>query len=180
MSCLESQSGLTEPCSLLLLPMASHCSCTGKEMMLSAEISSEMPDVNTQQSQQHVPQKIHKVEVGITNSGKDFFYQYIISPPGGRQESSTRVLVLTWRFEGDLALLAFSVVSNEGVSEEVGGDGSFQRVWLEATQNEGLGLQRQRLWDFWVDFKHPHLQQNSINSHVQCKIIIIPSNWCTP
>lgn len=39
MSCLESQSGLTEPCSLLLLPMASHCNCTGKEMMLSAEIS---------------------------------------------------------------------------------------------------------------------------------------------
>lgn len=39
MSCLESQSGLTEPCSLLLLPMASHCSCTGKEMMLSTEIS---------------------------------------------------------------------------------------------------------------------------------------------
>lgn len=32
-SCLESQSGLMEPGSLLLLPMASHCSCTGSDTL---------------------------------------------------------------------------------------------------------------------------------------------------
>lgn len=48
MSCLESQSGLTEPCSLLLLPMASHCRCTGKEMTLSAEIlAKEVPKIRS-------------------------------------------------------------------------------------------------------------------------------------
>lgn len=73
------------------------------------------------------------------------------------------VRVLTWRFEGDLALLAFGVVSDKSVSEEVGADGSFQGVGLEAAQDEGLGLQRQRLRDLWVDFKHPHLRGSNHN-----------------
>lgn len=75
--------------------------------------------------------------------------------------------MLTWGFEGDLALLAFGVVADEGVPEEVGGDGSFQGVGLEAAQNERLGLQRQRLGDLWVDFKHPHLWQKTTKSHFQ-------------
>lgn len=33
MSCFASQSGLTEPCSLLLLPAVSPCTCTGREML---------------------------------------------------------------------------------------------------------------------------------------------------
>lgn len=75
----------------------------------------------------------------------------------GQKDSSTCVFVLTWRLEGDLALLAFGVVSDEGVPEEVGADGSFQRIRLEAAQDERLGLQGQRLWDLRVDLKHPHL-----------------------
>lgn len=40
--------------------------------------------------------------------------------------------VLTWWFEGDLALLALGVVPDKSVSKEVRGDGSLVRVRLEA------------------------------------------------
>lgn len=67
--------------------------------------------------------------------------------------------LLTWWFEGDLALLALGVVSDKSVSEEVRGDGPLVRVRLEAAQNERLGLQRQGLWDLGVDLKHAHLSR---------------------
>lgn len=48
--------------------------------------------------------------------------------------------VFTRGFECDLALLPFGRLSDESVSEQVGGDGSFVRIGLEAAQDEGLGL----------------------------------------
>lgn len=46
----------------------------------------------------------------------------------------------TWRFEGDLALLALGVVPDKRVPQEVRGDGPSVGVRFEAAQDEQLGV----------------------------------------
>lgn len=63
----------------------------------------------------------------------------------------------TWRFEGDLALLALGVVPDKRVPQEVRGDGPSVGVRFEAAQDEQLGVHRQRLGHLGVNLEHADL-----------------------
>lgn len=70
---------------------------------------------------------------------------------------------VTWGFEGDLALFAFDVLTQEQILEQVPGRRSFIWVRLKAGKDEGFGLRRKRLWDLRMDLKHAHLKRKGMN-----------------